>query len=52
MRAAFVETNPAPIKWALSRKNLPAGVLRLPLVSVRPESETIIEGAMRQSGLL
>jgi 4-hydroxy-tetrahydrodipicolinate synthase len=52
MRAAFIETNPAPIKWALSRKKLPAGVLRLPLVSVRADSQKIIEEAMRQSGLI
>jgi 4-hydroxy-tetrahydrodipicolinate synthase len=52
MRAAFIETNPAPIKWALAQKKLPAGGLRLPLVGVRPESQKIIEEAMRQSGLL
>ena len=52
MRAAFVETNPAPIKWACGKKNLPAGALRLPLVSVRAESQAIIADAMRQSGLL
>jgi 4-hydroxy-tetrahydrodipicolinate synthase len=52
MRAAFVETNPAPIKWACAKKGLPSGTLRLPLVSVSGESEKIIEDAMRQSGLL
>ncbi|MDR1785274.1 MAG: 4-hydroxy-tetrahydrodipicolinate synthase [Spirochaetaceae bacterium] len=52
MRAAFVETNPSPIKWACGRKGLPAGGLRLPLVPVTGGSEKIIEGAMKQSGLL
>ncbi|GMO47042.1 MAG: 4-hydroxy-tetrahydrodipicolinate synthase [Treponemataceae bacterium] len=52
MQAAFIETNPAPIKWACAKKGLPAGTLRLPLVPVTSASEHIIEGAMRQSGLL
>ncbi|WP_059369078.1 4-hydroxy-tetrahydrodipicolinate synthase [Treponema endosymbiont of Eucomonympha sp.] len=52
MRAAFIETNPCPIKFALARKGLPSGALRLPLVPVSKASEEIITDAMRQSGLL
>ena len=51
MKAAFVETNPCPIKYALSCKGLPSGGLRLPLVPVLPESRKIIEDAMKESGL-
>jgi 4-hydroxy-tetrahydrodipicolinate synthase len=52
MRAAFVETNPCPIKWACARKGLPAGGVRLPLAPVTKASEKIIEDAMKRSGLL
>jgi 4-hydroxy-tetrahydrodipicolinate synthase len=52
IRAAFIETNPAPVKWACAKKGFPAGALRLPLVPVTSASEKIIEDAMRQSGLL
>jgi 4-hydroxy-tetrahydrodipicolinate synthase len=52
MRAAFIETNPCPIKFALAKKGLPSGALRLPLVPVTPASEKAIIKAMKQSGLL
>jgi 4-hydroxy-tetrahydrodipicolinate synthase len=52
MRAAFIETNPCPIKWACGKKGLPAGALRLPLVPVAKASEKAIEEAMRLSDLL
>lgn len=38
-KALFVETNPAPVKYLMSRKGLPAGKIRLPLVAVKPETE-------------
>lgn len=38
-KAAFIETNPAPIKALMNMKGLPAGSLRLPLVSVTSENE-------------
>jgi 4-hydroxy-tetrahydrodipicolinate synthase len=52
IRAAFIETNPCPIKWACGKKGLPSGALRLPLVPVAKASEKAIEEAMKQSGLL
>ena len=52
MKAAFVETNPCPIKYAMSVKGLPSGGLRLPLVPVLPASEKIITAALKESGLL
>ncbi len=52
IRAAFVETNPCPIKYALSLKGLPAGSLRLPLVPVTAASEEIIKQALEKSRLL
>lgn len=37
-KAAFIETNPSPIKYLMGLKNLPSGGVRLPLVSVQPET--------------
>jgi 4-hydroxy-tetrahydrodipicolinate synthase len=51
MKAAFIETNPGPIKAALAKKGLPSGALRLPLVRVTSASEKLITEAMIQSGL-
>jgi 4-hydroxy-tetrahydrodipicolinate synthase len=36
-RAAFIETNPGPIKYAMSRKSMAAGPPRLPLVEMSPQ---------------
>ena len=46
MRAAFIETNPCPIKYAAARLGLCANALRLPLVPVSKESEKIIDEAL------
>jgi 4-hydroxy-tetrahydrodipicolinate synthase len=42
-KAAFIETNPAPIKYAMSYKGMAAGPLRLPLVEIRDESKLVLE---------
>jgi 4-hydroxy-tetrahydrodipicolinate synthase len=47
VHAAFIETNPVPIKYALSLAGLPAGPTRLPLGELSPESKTIVEAAVR-----
>jgi len=44
--AAFIETNPGPIKHAMSVRQLPSGPLRLPLVCVRPDSAAQIEATL------
>ena len=46
MKAAFVETNPVPIKQALSWAGLPAGPTRLPLGKLAPASEEILRRAI------
>ena len=46
-KAAFIETNPAPIKYAMSRQGLAAGPLRLPLVEIRETSKEIIDSVLQ-----
>ncbi|MBI4063130.1 MAG: 4-hydroxy-tetrahydrodipicolinate synthase [Elusimicrobia bacterium] len=49
----FVETNPAPVKWALKRLGLIAtDELRGPLVSLSREAEPRVQRALQDSGLL
>jgi len=50
--ALFVETSPAPVKYAASLLGLSDGRVRLPLVAPRPETRARIEAAMRSAGLL
>lgn len=38
-KGAFIETNPAPLKYLMKRSGLPAGPVRLPLVEVSGEIE-------------
>nr|MDO8133077.1 4-hydroxy-tetrahydrodipicolinate synthase [Candidatus Njordarchaeum guaymaensis] len=49
--ALFVETNPAPLKMAMSMLRLPAGTVRLPLVPVSEESTHKIKRVLDQLGL-
>jgi 4-hydroxy-tetrahydrodipicolinate synthase len=46
-RNLFVEANPIPVKWAVSRMGLMKNVLRLPLTAYAK-----VESAMRQAGVL
>ncbi|GMO46482.1 MAG: 4-hydroxy-tetrahydrodipicolinate synthase [Termitinemataceae bacterium] len=48
IKAAFVETNPVPIKAAMSIAGLPSGPTRLPLGKLSKDSETILRNAMPQ----
>ncbi len=48
----FVEANPIPVKWALSRMGKCGGTLRLPMTPLHPANEAAVEGALRASGLL
>ena len=52
MRACFVETNPAPTKAALRIMGRMDGRMRLPMVDIRPESETVVKDALRKLGLV
>jgi len=50
--ALFVETSPAPVKYAASLlgKSLPG--VRLPLCAIGPETEARVQSAMRSAGIL
>ena len=52
MKAAFVETNPAPIKLAMTWAGLPAGPARLPLGKLAPESEAVLRKAVQGLGII
>ena len=52
IKAAFIETNPAPIKQALTWTGLPAGPARLPIGKITPASEVVLKKAMIDLGIL
>lgn len=45
-KAAFIDGNPASIKYAMKVKGLPSGGMRLPLVEVNPKAQEIIKQAL------
>ena len=51
IKAAFIETNPVPIKQAMKWAGLPAGPARLPLGKLAPASEAILKKAMTDLGI-
>ena len=48
----FVEANPIPVKWAMSRMNLCGGTLRLPMTPLTQANEAVVESALRATGLV
>jgi len=46
VKAAFIETNPVPIKQAMNWAGLPAGPTRLPLGKLDPKNEAPLRAAM------
>ncbi len=51
-KALFLESNPIPAKWAVSRLGLiPAGI-RLPLTPLSPQFHARLEQAMQEAGVL
>ena len=50
--ALFVETNPVPVKYALSAQGKMAEVYRLPLVPLTNESRNSVKDAMKKIGIL
>ena len=48
----FVEANPIPVKWAMSRMGLCKGTMRLPMTPLSTANEPVVEGALRAAGLL
>ena len=51
-KALFVETSPAPVKFALSCLGRCSEDVRLPLAPVREETRSAVESAMRHAGIL
>ena len=51
MKAAFVETNPVPIKQAMTWAGLPGGPCRLPLGRLSPSSAEILKKAVAGLGI-
>ena len=48
----FIETSPAPVKFALGLMGLPAGPVRPPLAPLRPESEKTVRRDLEEIGLI
>ena len=48
----FVEANPIPVKWAMSRLGLCGPTLRLPMTQMETSNVPVVEAALRASGLL
>ena len=48
----FVEANPIPVKWAMARMGLCGPTLRLPMTQLETSNESIVEGALRATGLI
>ena len=51
-KAAFIETNPIPIKTAMSLVGMPSGTLRLPMCELMPESLESLKQSMKAMGVL
>jgi 4-hydroxy-tetrahydrodipicolinate synthase len=51
IKAAFIETNPIPIKAAMSWAGLPAGPARLPLGKLDGKNEAPLKAAMQKLGI-
>ncbi|NBD21984.1 4-hydroxy-tetrahydrodipicolinate synthase [Aquabacterium fontiphilum] len=48
----FCEPNPIPVKWALARMGRIGGTLRLPLTPLSPAAQPVVEGALKDAGVL
>ncbi len=48
----FVESSPAPTKWALNRLGRCNNALRLPLLPLTPAGQVSVDAAMREAGVL
>jgi 4-hydroxy-tetrahydrodipicolinate synthase len=52
MRAAFIESNPMPVKAALSMMGKFENVLRSPLVPLASNKKEVVQAALRSAGAL
>lgn len=48
----FVEANPIPVKWAVSRLGLCGATLRLPMTALSAVHEATLDAALRHAGLI
>jgi 4-hydroxy-tetrahydrodipicolinate synthase len=51
IKAAFIETNPIPIKAALNMAGLPAGPVRPPLAPLSESDRKVVEAAVKGLGI-
>jgi 4-hydroxy-tetrahydrodipicolinate synthase len=51
-KTLFIESNPIPVKWAVSRMGHCGTHIRLPLTPLTPESQTALTRVMQSSGLI
>ncbi len=51
-KALFVESNPIPVKWAVSRLGRCHEALRLPLTPLTKDNQQVLERVMQSAGLL
>ncbi len=51
-QAMFIESNPIPVKWALSEMGLIGPAIRLPLTPLMPENHSLVRDALQQAGVL
>jgi 4-hydroxy-tetrahydrodipicolinate synthase len=47
----FCEPSPAPVKWAMSRLGLCSSHVRLPLVTLTPPGQALVQAALSDAGL-
>ena len=52
MEGLFATTNPILVKEALALDGFAVGGVRLPLVDATPEQSKVLEGIMREVGVL
>jgi 4-hydroxy-tetrahydrodipicolinate synthase len=51
-RHLFVEANPIPVKWAMTRMGLCGPTLRLPLTPLEKTNQPVVEAALRACSLI
>jgi 4-hydroxy-tetrahydrodipicolinate synthase len=48
----FIEANPIPVKWAMTRMGLSGPTLRLPMTELSDSQRPVLEAALKASGLI
>ncbi|MBI2549946.1 4-hydroxy-tetrahydrodipicolinate synthase [Candidatus Woesearchaeota archaeon] len=51
-KAAFIETNPIPIKAAMNMAGMPAGPVRMPLCEMQPANADKLKAVLQKMGIL